>query len=315
MSVVEFSIDNCAISGTYTDGVLSSISVSGDRNVSKTEVDELSSQINSMISIVSSLQTQYAKRTSSKLSEDLIDSLVESKMSIHKSAYEKEIELLTRQLSAMQTIVDSTSKLDVINDIHSIVSTKFGSAERGQIGENLIADAFREFSMINSDIHLDDTSGVTGHGDLIVKYKDASISIEVKNYKTSIPINQIQKFNKAMESDVYNAGIFISINTGFSSGCKLKPFDIKRVNGKPVVYLSHFEYKNRHVLMMAINAITLILNNDESATDLDTYVSYVSQSLEDIDEMNKLIEAQSRNLDKMQKQMTKMKKRAIALTS
>ncbi len=301
---------NCNISVSLVDDQLINLTlIPMDETTEKDTVARVNGQLLSLFDLVNQMKSSYFKSKISNVEPKIIDLVYEERIRAIEHEHELKVDALCAEISRLEA--DDTKQQ--IQDIHSIISSKYGSAEIGKMGESMIQDIFAEFIAINPDITMEDTSGITGHGDLSIKYRDVVATIEVKNYKTLIPMAQITKFEKTMESDVYNAGMFISLNTHFAPGTKIKPFDIKRVNAKPVIYISNIDYKSRHILMIAINCLANILGHDEQDSDLQRYVAYVTEMLEDIDNISKLIESQARNIDKMQKQLNKMKKKAMPL--
>jgi hypothetical protein len=169
----------------------------------------------------------------------------------------------------------------------------------GQVGEQLIMDKLLSISKVNSDFEVDDTSNMTNHGDMAVRYRSKRICIECKNYSTRIPVKEITKYRKSLALAEYNAGIIIQLNPfGFAAQEQIRtPIDIRTECGKPSAYLTAID------LDLLYPIIEILLNNCDTAIDesmLDSYRKSLIGINERIMKLRKSIDAQKKNISVME---------------
>jgi len=110
------------------------------------------------------------------------------------------------------TLGELIGKLENAANTFSELSYRFrGTKEKGIIGEesvyNILIEYFKEDNFEN-------VSTQKNYSDIKASSQDmVDILIEVKNYETPVPSNQVQKFWNDLESQGINIGCFISLNS------------------------------------------------------------------------------------------------------
>ncbi len=158
------------------------------------------------------------------------------------------------------------------------------TVEIGQEAEDMIMDYLLKVSSMNQDFEVDDTSNIAKHGDIAVRYRQKRICIEIKNYKTRVPVKEIEKYRKSLALAEYDAGILIQINKhGFASKEDIKsPIDLRFDNKKPSAYLTACDVE------LIYPIINLLIENIKNAVD-DSVMEKKRKALLDIhDKIKKL---------------------------
>ena len=128
---------------------------------------------------------------------------------------------------------------------------KHTNKEIGNMGEFLIEEYIRKNV---TGILVKDVSKNKNQGDLLVEYKNYKIMIEIKNWKSDITKNDIDKFKRDLENNetVYEAGIMLSLNTNIQNN---KDMDYEITNsGKIALYINNL-LDNKKSLILSIKFI------------------------------------------------------------
>ena len=169
----------------------------------------------------------------------------------------------------------------------------------GQTGERLIMNKLLDISRVNSDFDVDDTSNLTNHGDMAIRYRGKRICVECKNYASRVPTKEIIKFRKSLALAEYDAGIMVQINKfGFASQEQIRsPIDIRTECGKPSAYLTDVDTD----LLYPI--IDILINNIDTAVDeslMDNYRKSLIKINEQVMKLRKSIDAQKKSIATME---------------
>ena len=147
---------------------------------------------------------------------------------------------------------DIVSKLEkhdtVISNMGEYLNGQIGSSTKGKQGEKRMEVIL---SQLNPSAEIMDTSGKTACGDFIIKRKNKmNILLDTKDYKTVLPVDEIEKIIRDMENNKCH-GILVSHNSGIATkdDCEIG-IDENRI----VVYLHNVNY-NPEKVHMAINVI------------------------------------------------------------
>jgi predicted nuclease with TOPRIM domain len=111
-----------------------------------------------------------------------------------------------------ETLKPYLGNLEKITNNLSDFSYRFkGTKEKGIIGEELVYQILVEYF---KEDNFEKVSTQKNHSDIKASSNDmVDILIEVKNYETPVPSNQIQKFWSDLESQGINIGCFVSLNS------------------------------------------------------------------------------------------------------
>lgn len=150
-------------------------------------------------------------------------------------------------------------------------------AELGQIGEKAFADICKD---LPSNYKLIDTTKTGKKGDFILTYeKDGSIKkclIDVKNYTTTIPKKEIEKFMEDLSAGVYDAGLMISYGSkfvGIPDAVYLT--DINLPNGKlPIMYVAMCSAE------LIVQAIQILMLRTQVHIERDVDLSRIESLIE-----------------------------------
>jgi hypothetical protein len=199
------------------------------------------------------------------------------------------------------------------SNMESLIKNKsksLTSAQRGKIGEEIIFNYYSELCKFNNELIIENTAGLTGHGDLSIKYKEIYISIEVKNFTKSIPNKDIEKFNSTMSKDIYNAGIFISINSGFNNKCGIKNLDIVMINNKPTIFLCNITESNKDNLIMCIYMVYNIYKYNKQSNqenDINKYINTLKDNISNLDILVNELNDTKKSISNIENLIKKMK--------
>lgn len=100
----------------------------------------------------------------------------------------------------------------IVNTLNKLVEPPRGKEAEKSIYSWLVSNFPKAggFEIINN-------SSTIKSCDLLLKYKDITILIEVKDYKTNIPKKEIEKFNRDINVNNPTMALFISMNTPITS--------------------------------------------------------------------------------------------------
>lgn len=178
----------------------------------------------------------------------------EKTMSVIMDTYFK-----TRETNEHVQYSDIITKLDrqekereerekIMENVDKYLSRQAVSSLKGKQGEKRMIDILTK---LHPDAEVDDTSGKTGCGDVILrKPNKPDILFDTKDYNTSIPIEQIDKILRDMNMNNCH-GILVSHNSGIATK---EDMYIGEDNKKLIVYIHYCQYSPEKIAM-AINAI------------------------------------------------------------
>ncbi len=326
--------DTCKVLITRKDDVLTNLTIVND--------DPIFIDINREFNLFLELKNKFTAKLS-KNDNIFINKFYEEKISIMNDTHLTTIANLNKehsealnnlnkynelQLSKLQSEFDlklklaektveskSIKKVDEdrqqfeYSQIYNLITTKLNTGGAiGALGENIIKSYYDEFAKFNNDIVVSNTSGIKEHGDLMINYKSLNISVEIKNYKSVIPVKEIDKFYKSISKQDYNAGIFISLNTTFNSKSNIKPIDFIIKNNKPVIFLSNINSDNKLVLLLSLELLQIYYNSIESQAMTTTeYINFIKDQLIDLNDMITDLDKQKQLISKHETRIMKMK--------
>lgn len=207
-------------------------------------------------------------------------------------------------------LLKSRSKIDenILENINKALELNLVSAKPIQttvhIGDNAEKKIFNHLtaiSLTNSCFQVFDTSSKTGHGDIVVIYKNKKICIEVKCYTKPVPMKEIEKYHKSLDLAEYDAGIIIQMDPcGYAPGANIQtPIDISKYNNKPSAYLTATDLQ---LLYPIINMLLTSCEGEEdlNKSDLNKKTKALVSIQERIDSMRSCIRVQQKAIEQLE---------------
>lgn len=191
-----------------------------------------------------------------------IQAYSEKNQQLYKQAYnefKKDLnemeEKYENKLTKMQTHYEDKLALEKIEKENLITRTQ-NSTIIGQDGEEIIKN---ELTLLFPSAEIEDTHKESGRGDLILKDKEFTMLVEIKNYTKNVPKPEIDKFDRDMnQNQDIDCGILISLKSGIAAK---DDFTLEVSGGKPMLFL-HNVKKNPQIIQLAVVLFKLILKND-----------------------------------------------------
>jgi len=147
-----------------------------------------------------------------------------------------------------QILTRLNENTDTINSVNNYFSKQLGSNTKGKIGEIKLEVLL---SNIYPSAIIRNTAGQTACGDFIIERKDKdSVLIDTKDYETVVPIKEIEKILRDMESNSCH-GILISQNSGIA---QKEDFEINFHHNYIVIFIHNAKYDPEKI-RLAINII------------------------------------------------------------
>ena len=162
------------------------------------------------------------------------------------------------------------------------------SVLKGQEGENAIFKILEgKFSVLN-------TSKIPRSGDFKIHLGGNTYTVEVKNYKNTIPYAEIEKFRRDIMANRYDGGIFVSI------GSKIigidEKFSIRReyIGGFaiPIIYMILDSVENHELVVKSVDIIHYLSKTYE---ELETCVISQEEVRDNIIKLKNIFEVGCRN--------------------
>ena len=329
-------IDNCKISLSYDNSILSElVIISNDDRILK-----INEELKLFLELKNKFSTKLIKETdifSNKFYEEKIKLLTEThnaaisnlnelhnnaidnlssynNLKLEKLISEFQLKLEIAETKNIKSVEQSKQQYEYAQ-IYDLITSKLNTGGAiGALGENIIKNYYEEFAQFNNDIIVSNTSGIKEHGDLMIKYKTLSVSVEIKNYKSTIPVKEIDKFYKSMSKENYNAGIFISLNTLFNSKSNIKPIDFVIKHNKPIIFLSNINANNKLILLLALELLYIYNNSSASQEATNTeYINFIKDQMVDLTEMILDLDKQKQLITKQEMRINKMKNSIIKI--
>jgi len=115
---------------------------------------------------------------------------------------------------------------------NSLIKVNSTSSLRGRVGEEIGIQYLNE---IFPDYEIIDMSKTAGAGDIVIVIPNyGKIMVEIKNYRSNVTTEQVEKFERDMILNDYRSGLFISIGTKISGK---EMFSCENVKDKNVLYI------------------------------------------------------------------------------
>lgn len=184
-------------------------------------------------------------------------------------------------------------ELDIIKDLinNKQVNEQKTSVEIGQFGETYVFEILQKYFPTVVDFH-----DKAHSGDYVID----DILVEVKNYKTTIPKKEIDKFHKDLNN--LKAGILISLNTPF---VHMKKYNKTIYKNKDKHYhVIYINTNDENTIYMAINLLQLELKIENKKID-DVKIEIIKNRIIKMENIlneiivmkNNLIEFEKSNID------------------
>ena len=182
----------------------------------QTQIQSLINKLNELKNlpeILNSSKSQIVRESNAEILNKL--SGIESKEQIYAENYNAVMsEFRSTLQKSVTTILETSTLKDLQKSVESLNSTLHIPTFKGNIGENKIQ---QELQNRYPSLEIVDISG-TGHkGDFYVMFGKIKIMFEIKNYKSTVPTIQINKFIDDLDNNDYHYGIFISIGSGIAN--------------------------------------------------------------------------------------------------
>jgi hypothetical protein len=137
---------------------------------------------------------------------------------------------------------------------------------------------------------IEDVGYKPGKGDIIIRYLNVSIMVEIKNYSKNVPSSEKYKFHRdLLRSAEYDAGIMMSCCSGICNTSNIiQGISYKQIGNKFAVYLSNTGFDCTDRLIWAILFIVAIQQYCAKSSDENTkkhyhkITAYVSGKLEQL---------------------------------
>ena len=163
------------------------------------------------------------------------DTLLSNNNSQHSSMFSELVEKIGR----------STETVDKVNDF---LLGQNNSNKKGKQGEAKLEPIL---GIVFPDAIVTNTSGQTSSGDFIVERKSKNkILIDTKDYKTGVPIGEVNKIIKDIEKHDCH-GILMSQNSGIA---QKENFEIN-IHNKNIIVFLHFVNYDENIIKIAVNMI------------------------------------------------------------
>lgn len=165
-----------------------------------------------------------------------------------------EINFLNKQLESNQKLVNIHEKLEIL------VQNNISTQEKGMLGEDWILTKLQNYVNFTSNSEVRKISGKKEVGDIYFRLENLICCVESKNHTNTIRLDQIAKFKRDLDHDMYNCGLFVSLKSDMVYSSGIQHFDIKLENNKPCIYLTNLVTRNEH-LQLAIRILTYLVKN------------------------------------------------------
>jgi|688.fasta_scaffold189886_2 hypothetical protein len=155
---------------------------------------------------------------------------------------------------------EETAQLKKEKDQLYIITNK-SSQTKGREGEQDILEYLRtKFEYSNAKIEYVGKDQKYS-SDIYLEYDKLKCVIEIKNHASTIQKNDIKKFEEMyIKKEIYNCGIFISLESEYGAMSNRQDFYIKYIEDKPIIYLSNVS-KNINKIIFGIKILNYLLEN------------------------------------------------------
>jgi len=177
----------------------------------------------------------------------------------------------------------------------SSVSPNLTPVQKGKSGEKTAIDILYKH---HKDIEIIDTSKKSNFGDFIV---DKQIMYEIKNYKSTVPTSQIEKFKKDLICTSMKYGVFISL-AGPIAG--FKRFEINITTNNIQLYVPWADEIAIKWSYIIIKSIIEFMNKSSNSLDgnkIEKIKEIISKFIDQYRKMNK-------HLNTIEKQLISVRK-------
>ncbi len=234
-----------------------------------------------------------------------------------------------KECAQMQRTIDElryeVRQLQKYKEIDLLVETKMKSIndlvkstdnnQLGERGEMLIFEYIRERMEI-SEGTIERVNGLANHGDMVLRMGKLVVCIEIKNHSEPVTSSHINRFrNIDVCREEYNAGVFISVKSGFVQKSNIRDFTIDVIQGKPVVFIAD-AINNMKSIITAIKVLEYLVDKQQMQDqDISTYVQKINQVITSIQLLKAQIAIQKKStremevvVDNMEEMLTEKKK-------
>jgi hypothetical protein len=201
----------------------------------------------SQISQLKEQQKQIVKHLQETI--DTADNRAEVVYITEKAEWSNKIILKTEELENLKLqFAEKQGQVTQLEKIHDILKEKQQSSASsliGQAGEELVGQF-----LINCQLfEVEPTARTPGSGDYFINFNGdtKTILVEVKNYKTTVPNPEMQKFMKDVDSCNVIGGIFVSLKSKASSHHVEHKVHMS-ANDKPMIVIDNFANKKDSTL-------------------------------------------------------------------
>lgn len=215
------------------------------------------------------------------------------KQAIHSSVLtEHQLELselkakYTTKLTFMKQELD---KLTQFRNIDELVSTRMDPIDKlvktgnnsilGDSGELMVYDYLTE-KLSWSDGTIERVQGNAHVGDIHVRHENLSLCVEVKNHANAVSSANVSRFvNTDVHNADYNAGLFVSIRSGFPVNSGVRDFSIVMSKGKPLIFLAN-TVSNMDNIMIAIRVLKYLVSLNAGESELTEATRKITSQIE-----------------------------------
>lgn len=211
-----------------------------------------------------------------------------------KEKYEIEISKLKNDLACYDQVtklkldneIEKNNKLEELLLVANKEKERFftlnnkSNQTKGRDGELQIMHYLESNFLEDDNIIIEDVSKDKKlNSDIYLKYKNLNCVMEIKNFNGNVNENNLSKFeNEYINNSNYNCGLFISLNTKFSSSTGKYDFCISNINNKPVIYLAYAN-DNLDKIRIAIKILCYYLENINNDTKFDVVMAELKREL------------------------------------
>jgi len=205
------------------------------------------------------------------------EKIIETKMGV-EDGYQEIMNILSNKLD---------KKLDMVlvaKEDNSLLLSM--NTQKGKLAERKVFESLTEFL---PDAEIEDTGYKPGKGDIIIRYLDVCIMLEIKNYSKNVPSSEKDKFHRdLLASEEYNAGIMMSCCSGICNTTNIaQGIAYRQLGNKFAVYLSNAGFSCTERLVWAILFIVTLQQYCTVTSDMEInphrVAAYVSGKLAQIE--------------------------------
>lgn len=187
---------------------------------------------------------------------------------------QREIDELRHEVQRLEEFRDvSTLVRSKMENIDKLVSSTDNN-QLGDTGELLVYNYLKDRSEIGG-ANVQRVNGKASSCDITLKWDGITICIEVKNHTDGVSKTHVNRFRSTdINHEGYDAGLFVSVRSGYSTSLGISDFHIEVNHGKPTIFISNV-VDNMDRISTAIKMLTYMVNTRK--TDDGSIQEYITK--------------------------------------